>query len=217
MARAAVHVGNIYRGRFVVRLHAVMQHGGLFPRPQGCRIGINEVGGSRQGDDVVVHVAPDHVGHSSRAGRGGDGQEGFRAQRVRFCKIGSLQSLHQLVPGHVFHGFSISGNFLHRALRGGAPPVHIKDDQFPQPLDSMVSADNARKHTRPAGKGAGVKQTVGPIGVGAVIFLLIAAVGVHVHQHAAEVVGRFPCTPSAGTSRGRPEAWWGTSCCPGQR
>ena len=60
----------------------------------------------------------------------------------------------------------------------------------------MVPAHNAREHARPAGKRAGVEQAVGPVGVGAVVFLLVAAVRIHVHQHAAEVVGALRVFPA---------------------
>ena len=173
-----------------------MQHGRFFAWPQGRWVCIDEVGGGRERNDVIVYVAPDHIGHALVAGGGGNGQETLVIQRIRFCEIRSLQSLNQLIFGHVFHGLSIPRNLLNGTLRGGAPPVHIKEDQFPQPLDSMVPADNARKHARPAGEGPCVEQAVGPVGVGTIVFLLVAAVRIHVHQHAAEIVGAFRVLPA---------------------
>ena len=73
--------------------------------------------------------------------------------------------------------------------------VVVEEDEFSGTGDSVVTCDDSDKFAGTSRYRASVEHGVRPVGITAIVFFLVGAVRVHVHEDSAEVVrgvGVFP-------------------------
>ena len=85
---------------------------------------------------------------------------------------------------------------LDGALLFAASLGDIEEDEFALPANAMVSGDDSEELGRRSRHRLREEQGIGPIGVGTVELLLIAAVRIHRHENAREVVRAIRIFPA---------------------
>ena len=103
--------------------------------------------------------------------------------------------VHEAVRRDVLHRLAPAGELLHRAGRLAAALRDVEEHELALAAHAVVAGDDAHELGGGPGNGLRVEEGVGPIGVGAVVLLLVAAVRVHRHQDAREVMGGVGVLP----------------------
>ena len=200
-AGAVVDRDDVHAGRLLRFVHALRHLEGLLPLLDRQRLQV--VHGVVSGDEkrilVVEHV---HVRDEEVLGQGVVLQchEGaFVRKRIRMEEE-LARVIHETIRRDVLHRLAPPRQLLHRAGRLASALRDVEEHELALAAHAVVAGDDGHELGGRSRNGLRVEHGVGPVGVGAVVLLLVAAVRVHGHQDAREIVrgvGVFPAQVEA--------------------